>query len=222
MTVSNYQRTAVLIHAVYTQIYIVSIGVFAPEAASFRDNKGVSLMTKLVAVSLIILASVSGFPVQAAESSSTLPSQVGIDQAAPIISRQQIFISAPASVVWDLHVNFASWPDWQPDMEYMRAPKFVVPGENFYWRTEGLAEITSTIQQVEPRERIVWGGNAQGITAVHAWIIEPAAGGVTLRTEESWNGIGLAEQAEALQPLLDASLERWLAAIKQEAESTTK
>ncbi len=172
-----------------------------------------AIATLIASTSYLIL------PVGAGELSENTSKQVEIDQAAPVVSRKEIFIAAPASIVWQLHTDFASWPEWQPDMQYMRAPTIVAPGEKFHWRTEGLEEIASTIQEVKLERSIAWGGSAQGITAVHVWIIEPAPGGVTLRTEESWNGQGLKEQAAMLQPLLDASLDRWLAAIKQEGEA---
>src|SRR2546429_8272312 len=36
--------------------------------------------------------------------------------------------------------------------------------------------------------RIVWGGPAQGIVAVHVWTLEPREDGVLVHTEESWEG----------------------------------
>jgi hypothetical protein len=66
------------------------------------------------------------------------------------------------------------------------------------WSTEGLDGITSTVQQVAPKARLVWGGPAQGITAVHVWTFTATEDGVLVHTEESWTG----EPVEAQQEFL--------------------
>ena len=55
----------------------------------------------------------------------------------------------------------------------------------FHWQTGGL-EITSTVEEVDAPHRIVWGGPAQGIVAVHVWALSEIEGAVLVRTEESW------------------------------------
>ena len=72
-------------------------------------------------------------------------------------------------------------------------------GSEFRWETAGL-DITSTVHEIDAPHRIVWGGSAQGIVAVHAWILEEKEGGVLVRTEESWEGEPVSAQVEVLQP----------------------
>lgn len=87
----------------------------------------------------------------------------------------------------------------------------------FRWQTAGL-DITSTVQEIDAPHRIVWGGPAQGIVAIHVWTLHPQADGVLVRTEESWEGEPVSAQAEMLQGALDASLHNWLENLKRTAE----
>ena len=88
------------------------------------------------------------------------------------------------------------------------------------WQTAGL-DITSTVEEVEAPHRIVWGGPAQGIVAVHAWTLDERDGGVLVRTAESWEGEPVTAQPEPLQAALDGSLRAWLENLKRTAEART-
>jgi hypothetical protein len=79
-------------------------------------------------------------------------------------------------------------------------------------------DITSTVEEVDAPHRIVWGGPAQGIVAVHVWTLDARADGVLVRTEESWEGEPVTAQVEALQGALDRSLRTWLENLKRRAE----
>lgn len=144
---------------------------------------------------------------------------VQIDSDAPVISRHEIRIDAPLQVIWDLHVNVAGWPSWHPDIDGTQ-PKGPLNLEAvFGWQTAGL-DITSTVAQFEaPHRRVVWGGPAHGITGVHVWTFTDTGSGVLVRTEESWDGDPVREAVDTLQPALDASLQRWLHALKTTAEA---
>lgn len=87
----------------------------------------------------------------------------------------------------------------------------------FRWQTAGL-DITSTVEEVDAPRRIVWGGPAQGIVAVHVWTLDEQDGAVLVRTAESWEGDAVAAQPEALQAALDGSLRAWLENLKRAAE----
>lgn len=86
------------------------------------------------------------------------------------------------------------------------------------WSTEGLEDITSTVKQVRPEHRIVRGGPAQGITAVHVWTFTRVEEGVLVHTEESWTGEPVTADTAYLQEALDASLDDWLHNLEQRAE----
>jgi uncharacterized protein YndB with AHSA1/START domain len=90
-------------------------------------------------------------------------------------------------------------------------------GSVFRWQTAGL-DITSTVEEIEPPRRIVWGGPAQGIVAVHVWTLDEQDDGVLVKTAESWEGDPVTAQPEALQAALDRSLRNWLENLKRAAE----
>jgi uncharacterized protein YndB with AHSA1/START domain len=142
-----------------------------------------------------------------------------INTNAPVITRDEILISAPIQTIWDIQTNVDAWPTWQPDVETANSDGPLAPGSVFRWQTAGL-DITSTVEEVDAPRRIAWGGPAQGIVAVHVWTLEEHRSGVLVRTEESWEGDPVNAQTEALQAALDGSLRAWLENLKREAERT--
>jgi uncharacterized protein YndB with AHSA1/START domain len=140
-----------------------------------------------------------------------------VNTAAPVLTRDEILIHAPIQTVWDVQTDVAAWPSWQPDVDGAQVDGPLAVGSVFRWQTAGL-DITSTVEELAPPHRIVWGGPAQGIVAVHVWTLAAREGGVLVRTEESWDGDPVAAQAEALQAALDGSLRSWLENLKQAAE----
>ncbi|MBR7741842.1 SRPBCC family protein [Phycicoccus sp. BSK3Z-2] len=132
-----------------------------------------------------------------------------IDTTAPVITRDEIFVPASIQGVWDVQTHIADWPRWQTDVTVHESPTHLVPGAQFRWHVSGL-DIVSTIHEVEPPRRIVWGGPAAGITAVHVWELTPVEGGVVVRTRESWAGPAVDADPPTMQAALDASLAEWL------------
>jgi uncharacterized protein YndB with AHSA1/START domain len=140
-----------------------------------------------------------------------------INPDAPVITRDEILIAAPIQTIWDVQTDVAAWPSWQSDVDGAQVDGPLTVGSVFTWQTAGL-DITSTVEEVDAPHRIVWGGPAQGIVAVHVWTLDEQDGGVLVRTAESWEGDPVSAQREALQPALDASLRAWLENLKREAE----
>jgi uncharacterized protein YndB with AHSA1/START domain len=140
-----------------------------------------------------------------------------INSDAPVITRDEILISAPIQTIWDIQTDVARWPSWQPDVDGAQADGPLAVGSVFRWQTAGL-DITSTVEEVEAPRRIVWGGPAQGIVAVHVWTLDEQDDGVLVRTAESWEGDPVAAQPDGLQAALDASLRAWLENLKRAAE----
>ena len=140
-----------------------------------------------------------------------------INGKAPVITREEITIFAPIQAIWDIQTDVDAWPAWQPDVEQAHAGGLLVPGSVFRWRTAGL-DITSTVVEVDAPRRIVWGGPAGGIDAVHVWTFEETPSGVVVHTEESWEGDPVDAQTATLQAALDDSLRAWLHNLKQAAE----
>ncbi|MGI5403661.1 SRPBCC family protein [Streptomyces sp. CA-135486] len=140
-----------------------------------------------------------------------------IDEHAPVVVRLSTTINASLADVWDLHTDIGSWAEWHPDIDRADFEGPLVPGASFTWLTAGL-EITSTVYEVVPGRRIVWGGPAHGIDGVHVWTFEEADGVVRVRTEESWSGAPVEAQPVAMEQALRQSLESWLGHLKAEAE----
>jgi uncharacterized protein YndB with AHSA1/START domain len=140
-----------------------------------------------------------------------------INEDAPVITRDEIVINAPIETIWSIQTNINGWPSWQPDVDGADADGPLEVGSVFCWQTAGL-DITSTVEEIDVPRRIVWGGPAQGIIAVHVWTFELQDDAVLVRTEESWEGDPVTAQVETLQGALDASLRAWLENLKRTAE----
>ncbi|MEU8472896.1 SRPBCC family protein [Streptomyces sp. NPDC029006] len=140
-----------------------------------------------------------------------------IEENAPVVVRLSTDIDAPAAAVWELHTAVDAWPTWNAGVESARLDGPLRPGTTFTWRTHGL-DITSTVREIVPGERIVWGGPSAGITGVHVWTFERTGDRVTVRTEESWSGAPAEARPDALRTALHQSLEAWLTALKAQAE----
>ncbi|MET7759218.1 SRPBCC family protein [Streptomyces sp. NPDC005389] len=140
-----------------------------------------------------------------------------IDENAPVIVRLATVIDAPVERVWQLHTDIDAWATWNADVDQATLNGPLRTGTSFTWRTHGL-DITSTVTELVPGERIVWGGPADGITGIHVWTFERTGGRVTVRTEESWSGAPVDAATEELGHALDQSLRSWLNALKVRAE----
>jgi uncharacterized protein YndB with AHSA1/START domain len=142
-----------------------------------------------------------------------------INTEAPVITRDEILINAPVQKIWEIQTDVFAWPAWQPDVDGAESEAPLEVGSVFRWQTAGL-DITSTVQEIDPPRRIVWGGPAQGISAVHVWTLEPQEDGVLVKTQESWEGEPVDAQVETLQGALDKSLRDWLENLKRTAEDS--
>lgn len=143
---------------------------------------------------------------------------VDVDRDAPVVVELTTLIDAPLDVVWGLHADIDGWPTWQKDVAQARLSGPIAPGTSFTWETHGLS-IVSTIEEVVPQQRIVWGGPSQGIVGVHVWTFDQTPDGVSVRTTESWAGPPIAADPDGMRAALIASLSAWLVALKDTAES---
>jgi uncharacterized protein YndB with AHSA1/START domain len=146
---------------------------------------------------------------------------VSVNRDAPVVASSALLIRAPIQVVWDIQTDIADWPSWQPDVERAAADTPLAVGAVFSRQRGGMA-ISSTVEAFEPPHRIVWGGAAGGIVAVHAWTLEEQGDGVLVRTEESWEGEPVSASPEAMQSALDASLRAWLENLRRAAENRAR
>jgi len=140
-----------------------------------------------------------------------------INRNAPAIASAEALVRASLDVVWSVQTNFAEWSRWNPDVEYVDTEGPLAPGTEFRWKAGGAA-ITSELQEVEPRRRIVWTGRILGIRAIHVWVFEEQADGVLVRTEESFDGLLVRLFARSMRRMLDSTLSNGLNALKTECE----
>ncbi|MFD6972497.1 SRPBCC family protein [Streptomyces sp. NPDC059979] len=142
-----------------------------------------------------------------------------IDENAPVLARLSTVIDAPLETVWQLHTDIGAWATWNTDIDQAVLNGPLATGSSFTWKTHGL-DITSTVLELIPGERIVWGGPAGGITGIHVWTFEQTGDRVTVHTEESWSGAPVDAAPEELGWALNQSLQSWLASLKSQAEQS--
>lgn len=143
-----------------------------------------------------------------------------IDGNAPVITRDQILVRAPIDTVWQIQTDVNAWPSWQPEVTRVDGPATLVAGSRFSWHVSGL-DIVSTVGEIDAPRRIVWGGPAQGIVAVHVWTLEETDDGVLVSTRESWAGPAVDADPATMQSALDASLRGWLQNLRGAADGRT-
>jgi uncharacterized protein YndB with AHSA1/START domain len=137
-----------------------------------------------------------------------------------VIAHHETDIEAPPDVVWRVHTDVSSWPNWHPDITEAHLDGPFEPGSAFDWTSYRFA-VTSTIYAVDDGTRVLWGGTANGITGVHEWTFDETAAGTHVTTNESFAGERVEAEPAPMQLLLDASLQTWLECLKQAAESGT-
>ena len=141
-----------------------------------------------------------------------------VDRAAPIVAHHEIDVAADLGTVWDLLTAVDAWPSWNPEITEATLHGPFAPGSSFRWSSYDFP-VTSTIYQLEDHRRILWGGQAQGITGVHEWRFAPTSDGVHVTTTESFAGDPVEIDPTGLAAALETALTGWLARIKQAAEA---
>lgn len=140
-----------------------------------------------------------------------------IDRTAPVVVERHQSVHAPLETIWRMHTDVDSWPQWNTgiDSAVLHGPLAV--GAVFDWTTAGL-DISSTVTELAPGRRIVWGGRAHGITGIHVWEFEETGDGVRVSTRESWAGAPVEANPHAMRLALEESLLAWLRVLKTTAE----
>jgi uncharacterized protein YndB with AHSA1/START domain len=140
-----------------------------------------------------------------------------INEQATLIAHKEILIQAPPQAVWQIHTAINSWGQWHPGITKSKLDGPLVTGSVFQWQTGGLT-LTSTIQVVEPNQRIGWTGKGLGTQASHLWTLQPHQDGTLLTTEESMDGWLVMVLKLIMPKFLDSSLDTWLQSLKRRAE----
>ncbi|WP_206109394.1 SRPBCC family protein [Paenibacillus apii] len=167
---------------------------------------------------VLILILIGGVIFSMRDSDDSQRTTVDVDRNAQVIVDLSIEIEASQQTVWRIQTGIDQWPTWQKNVSKTRLSGPLAVGSTFHWETHGLP-IVSTIREVDPMRRIVWGGPAQGIEGVHVWTITPTSKGVVVHTTESWDGPPVAADSDGMRAALTASLNAWLADLKTTAEA---
>lgn len=103
----------------------------------------------------------------------------------------EIEISAPPQVVWDILMRAEQWPDCYegaPSVKILDSGTGLLhANSSFQWKTMGL-NLVSTIREFVPNERLSWETKKGSMQGYHAWLIIPTATGCRVVTDESQNG----------------------------------
>jgi uncharacterized membrane protein len=185
----------------------------------------------LLALPLVVAAALgaTATPAQAVGQSPAAPLTCrgqGVDPAAKIRYRTEALIEAPLSTIWNLQTDVERWPSWQPAVATMKRldPGPLRAHSRFRWTTPTPATptipattlvITSTVGQVQRGQCLRWTGPAIGEglridEGVHVWNFTPVAGGVLVRTEETWTGAQVEADVPTSTGFLGAGLDAWM------------
>ena len=140
-----------------------------------------------------------------------------VDRTAPVFAAGEVFVVAPADVVWDVIANVGEWPGWQPGISQVELDGPVQVGTTFHWRS-GRSKIVSTFREVDRPNAVGWIGKTFGVRAQHKYEVFPDSGGVRLKTEESWRGPLASLLRKKLRVMLAEAVDTGLANAKEEAE----
>jgi hypothetical protein len=144
-----------------------------------------------------------------------------INREAPAVASAQAVVSAPLDVVWSILTNIAEWSHWNPDVASVDLRGPLAPGTEFRWKTAGTS-IVSTLQEIDPKRRVAWTGRTLVIRATHVWTFAEQAGGVLVRTEESFDGLIVRLFSGPMRRMLASSLEKGLNSLRTECERQAK
>ena len=130
----------------------------------------------------------------------------------------EMWIQAPARVIWSNLINAGGWPGWYSnslDVQVESSDKRTLQDNTaFTWKTFGFP-IQSTINEFVP---LGWFGNGTGIKAYHTWLIVENEGGCQVITEESQVGPSAIKFNIEQPTAMHDAHNWWLTALKYRSE----
>jgi uncharacterized protein YndB with AHSA1/START domain len=136
---------------------------------------------------------------------------------AALFSHNEVVIAAPCQRVWSTLVAASTWPSWYGNAREVRLldhdPTSLQKNSTFTWITFGVA-VRSEVREYVPPTRLAWHGSTEGMTAYHAWLLQPLPTGCHVITEETNNGpSAIALRRTAPEAIHDGHA-TWLAQLK--------
>ncbi|MGY0236287.1 SRPBCC family protein [Longispora urticae] len=134
----------------------------------------------------------------------------------------EVAINAPVSRVWEILVDFARYPEWNPTLAYVSGEAVV--GAALLTRagigTPGEREFPGTVVAVEPGELLVTeGGMPELLYGRHHWELTADGAGTRLRNRETLTGSMAADVLAAGRAALEAEFAAFNRALKEVAEA---
>ncbi|MCA6077950.1 SRPBCC family protein [Fulvivirga sedimenti] len=136
-----------------------------------------------------------------------------INRQTPAYYHTEIFITAPAEMVYETLARLENWPEWQADVKIISVPSEILPEGIFRWTNAGM-QITSRILRADSPTRLEWISRSMWIRAHIRWEMEEGNGGTVVRFEQSIQGFG----AVLLKPALVNSMETTLLELRKHVE----
>jgi uncharacterized protein YndB with AHSA1/START domain len=140
----------------------------------------------------------------------------------PFFVHNEIEISAPPQVVWDILVQAEEWPKWYLgalNVKVLRPAGSRLAADGvFAWNTMGL-DFESQIKEFVPPFRLSWESSKSSIKGYHAWLFIPTDKGCRVVTDESQHGRLAVAQKIFLPNKLRKLHDVWLGELKKKAET---
>ena len=141
---------------------------------------------------------------------------------ADVYARNTTDAAAPVEAVWSWLVQPDRWNAFYRNALRVRHvagpwPRLAL-GSEFSWITFG-APVTTTVTECDPPHRLGWTGRGLGATGHHGWLLEPAATGCRILTEETQRGIAVRLLRPVLAPAMRTMHQRWVEGAAHIAES---
>ena len=142
-----------------------------------------------------------------------------------MLIREEIEISAPISIVWDVFSALEKWDDWNTACQscHLTEGEEMAEGACFSFVVRPFTlpiKVKPRITECQPGQKVVWEGERLGVHAVHAWTFRETNGRVTLISHEEFSGpLILLARLMLLPQRLHSLTRELLACIKQEAEA---
>jgi uncharacterized protein YndB with AHSA1/START domain len=137
--------------------------------------------------------------------------------------RNEIEIGAAPERVWRWLVAGERWPQWYGNcttfhyLDGQRGPDLAAE-RSFEWRTFG-TRVRSVVRAFEPFRELGWDARSVGLYAYHGWMLEPAAVGCRVVTEETQRGWVPTLARWYLRRMLLRGHQGWLEDLRRVAES---
>jgi hypothetical protein len=167
---------------------------------------------------LLILLCLAAAVIGILEWSADYQPSKNIHKNAPVLTRQQIVIHAPAEKVYLLMTAVNQWPVWYGEVKEPVLQGAFIEGNSFDWKSSGLT-IHSIIHTAIPYYQIGWHGRAFGAYAIHNWTFKEHDGYTTVTVEESMEGWLVSLMKNTFQHGLEQSLQVWMGSLKTAAET---